>query len=257
MRPVRWSERTRRGRPGGWGAIDTIRISAWRNEERDTEFFVRDVQATGGGGSVVVVRGESLAAGPGNDLGTACQYSGVVAERLAETGIPFSMMSDLDLTAQRLEGKRLVILPYNPKLPPEAESLLVRFLQNGGKAITFFGMAPGLRTVAGIEGGRFIGQTHPGHFATIRPSQDATLALEGMPPVVTQASWNIIEAKAVPGRSRIAAEWVDQDGLPRELREIHRREDRELARRPAERRATRRKMGRLSPGQHHGGRGRR
>lgn len=198
-------------RPGGWGAIDTIRISAWRGEDRDTEFFVRDVQATGGG-SVVLVRGESLGAGPGDDLNTACQFSAVVAERLGETGIPFSTMSDLDLTAQRLEGKKLVILPYNPRLPQEAESLLVRFLQSGGKAITFYGMAPGLRAVAGIEGGRYVGQTVPGRFATIRPSQAAPL--DGMPPVVAQASWNIMEAKAVPGRSRVVAEWYDQDGKP-------------------------------------------
>jgi uncharacterized lipoprotein YddW (UPF0748 family) len=33
------------GKPGGWGQIKTIRISAWRGKETNTEFYLRDLRA--------------------------------------------------------------------------------------------------------------------------------------------------------------------------------------------------------------------
>jgi uncharacterized lipoprotein YddW (UPF0748 family) len=35
------------GTPAGWGQVRTIRVSAWRGQERETEFFLTDLRTTG------------------------------------------------------------------------------------------------------------------------------------------------------------------------------------------------------------------
>ncbi|MCX6905695.1 MAG: right-handed parallel beta-helix repeat-containing protein, partial [Verrucomicrobia bacterium] len=40
---------TSEGKPAGWGQIKTIRISAWRGKEADTEFLLGDIRKTGVG----------------------------------------------------------------------------------------------------------------------------------------------------------------------------------------------------------------
>jgi len=44
------------GTPGGWGKIDTIRISAWRGGNSDTEFFIRGLSLFGAGARIASCR---------------------------------------------------------------------------------------------------------------------------------------------------------------------------------------------------------
>jgi hypothetical protein len=51
------------GTPAGWRSIDAIRISAWRGGDKDTAFYISDIEAVKSPVTVVIVRGESAAAG--------------------------------------------------------------------------------------------------------------------------------------------------------------------------------------------------
>ncbi|MBI5687753.1 MAG: family 10 glycosylhydrolase [Verrucomicrobia bacterium] len=202
------------GTPAGWGNIETIRISAWRGRNEDTELFVSDLRMTGVLGvdaSVAVVRGESLARGRSGESKAADQFAEGVTQNLAALGIGCSMISDLDLTAERLAKAKLVILPHNPSMPDSAADALIKFLGRGGNLLVFYCLPAKLRSVVKIEGGPHTKASHPGQFSAIRFTDGA---LPGAPTLIGQRSWNINAAKAVPGASRVLAEWLDDKGQP-------------------------------------------
>jgi uncharacterized lipoprotein YddW (UPF0748 family) len=118
-------------------------------------------------------------------------------------------VSDLDLGPERLAGKKLVILPFNPAMPPAASEAIAKFVAGGGKLIAFYMLPGDLASVVGVQWKAHVPQKFPGYFASIRFAEGA---LPGAPPAVGQMSWNIMDMRPVEGRSRIVAEWFDKDG---------------------------------------------
>ncbi|UCG47539.1 MAG: hypothetical protein JSU94_18900, partial [Phycisphaerales bacterium] len=197
------------GRPGGWGQIDTIRISAWRGRDIDTEFYIAALGPFGQGARVVIVRGDSAAATAPGEVESVKRYADVMAQFLDRAGIAFITLSDLDVTAEMLKSAKLVILPHNPSMPAKVADEIGRFLEADGKLLACYTLPNRLQSVVGIRSGPHVGRKRPGYFASIRPS---TEPLEGGPAIAGQASWNIHRAAAVQGRSRVAAYWYDDKG---------------------------------------------
>ena len=206
---IRKSDTNIEGRPAGWGKVDTIRISAWRGRDVDTEFYVAALGLFGAGGKIVIVRGDSAASERPDELKAVKQYTNVMAELLDRAGLSQIILSDLDVTSERLKAIKLVILPHNPKVPDKAADGIAKFLAAGGKLIACYTLPSRLEPIVGIRVGPHIRQKYQGHFASIRPS---TVALGGMPAITQQASWNIHDASTVEGRSRIAAWWYSDNG---------------------------------------------
>jgi len=193
-------------KPGGWASIRTIRVSAWRGGNEDAEFFLSDLRLLAGDPRIVIVRGESAVK---SDAEGIRQYTGNVAQFLRDLGLPYSVVSDLDLTSERLKETKLVILPFNPSLPDTAADAITKFVAGGGKMIAFFTLPGNLASVAGVQWKGHVPQKFPGHFASIRFVEGQ---LPGAPASVGQMSWNIMDMRPVEGRSRLAAEWCDKDG---------------------------------------------
>ena len=105
------------GQPAGWSKIDTLRISAWRGQDRDTEFYVTDFALFGGDAKIVIVRGDSAAKRAPAEMGAVREYTSVMAGMLERANLPYLVLSDRDVTAGRLREARLVILPHNPAMP--------------------------------------------------------------------------------------------------------------------------------------------
>ncbi len=198
------------GKPAGWAGIDTLRISAWRALDKDTALRIRNLRVVKGGGAITVVRAESAAFAAKDEWPGARQFTGSLCGRLNELGLDYTLLSDLDLTAARLAGKRLVILPYSLNMPDDAVAALEKFLAGGGKIVAFYVLAGPLQQAAGLRLGSNV--SAEGRFSSIRPVAGASLP--GMPPVVKQASWNIEECQPIAGRSSVAAEWYDSGGKP-------------------------------------------
>ena len=95
-------------------------------------------------------------------------------------------------------------------MPEDGVAALEKFLAGGGKMLAFYILPDKLQTAAGLRLGRNV--SAEGRFSFIRPAAGA--ALPGMPPVVKQASWNIMECQAVEGRSKVVAEWYDSGDKP-------------------------------------------
>ncbi|MFI5377949.1 MAG: glycoside hydrolase family 10 protein [Tepidisphaerales bacterium] len=197
------------GTPGGWAAVRTIRISAWRGKDQDAEFAITDLSLVGGRADICLVRNESAARTSPGEVDSVCQFTRSMAANLSALGLDYSLVSDLDLTPQRLADTRLVILPHNPAMASAATTALGTYLGNKGKLMAFYTMPSELRAATGIEPGRHVSQKSPGTFASI---QLVDPPLAGAPPVVQQRSWNIVDAKAVAGRGRVIANWFDVGG---------------------------------------------
>ncbi|HPK00589.1 MAG TPA: hypothetical protein PKW60_13975, partial [Candidatus Hydrogenedentes bacterium] len=199
------------GRPQGWGSIDLVRIAAWRGKHQNTEFYVADLSLYGADAPIGIVRNESAAADKNSEYKIAAQCTGFVAEQLGALGIPFIIMSDLDLSNAFLRDKQLIILPYNPSMSDAAVQALARFLERGGKLMSFYRLDSRLAPLMGVKSGRYVGRDQNVTFGSIRA---AGTPLEGQPAEVTQHSWNIQDVLPVDGKSRAVAAWYDEAGLP-------------------------------------------
>lgn len=197
------------GHPAGWGKVDTIRISAWRGQDVDTEFYIAALGLFGSGGKIVIVHNDSAAGSASGELDSVTRYTDVMAQFLDRVGLSYIVVSDLDVTAERLKGTKLVILPYNPKMPDVAVTAIAGFLSGGGKLLACYHLPKDLESAVGIRNGGHVPQKYAGYFSSIRPSEKS---LEGMPPVTGQSSWNINEMSPIEGRSTVAAWWHAKDG---------------------------------------------
>jgi len=194
------------GRSAGWSKIDTIRISAWRGQDVDTEFYIAAMGVFGTAGRIVIVRGDSVASEAPNELDAVSQYTQVMSELFDRAGLSHTVLSDHDVTPERLRGIKLVVLPYNPNVPDNVTGEIAKYLQAGGKLIACYTLPGRIESIAGIRIGPHVRQKYPGDFASIHPSADA---LHGIPAATGQASWNIRDASAIEGRSRVAAWWYN------------------------------------------------
>ena len=194
------------GSPAGWSKIDTIRISAWRGQDVDTEFYIAAMGVFGTAGKIVIVRGDSVASEAPNELDAVKQYTQIMSDIFDRAGLSHTVLSDHDVTPERLRDIKLVVLPYNPNVPDNVTGEIAKFLQAGGKLIACYTLPERLESIAGIRIGPHIRQKDRGNFTSIRPS---AYALNGMPAATRQASWNIRDASAVEGRSRVAAWWYN------------------------------------------------
>ena len=197
------------GTPVGWGKIQAIRISAWRGSDTSTEFYIADLGLLGGDEPIALISGDSVVKQHPDEAEAVGTYTEAVGQVLKDLGVPYVVISDLDVTPERLKGKKLLILPHNPYMPENVSDRLISFLNGGGKLIVFYVMPEKLRPVAGIDGGRHIHPEKAGHFASMHFSDGV---LQGAPHIVMQSSWNISEATSVEGRSRVAAAWYDEQG---------------------------------------------
>ena len=198
------------GAPAGWGRIDTIRLSAWRGKNVDTAFHIADLRLYGQvAGGVVVVRGDQALKRSAGEAESVRRYTAVIAGMLDDAGLPNVVMSDNDLTAGRLAGVKLVVLPYNPVTDDKTVGVLTAYLKGGGKLLSCYHLPRPLASVVGIDPGRHIRQERTGQFASIRPVAGL---LAGAPRSTGQASWNIGAAAPVAGKSRVAAWWYGSGG---------------------------------------------
>lgn len=200
------------GKPAGWGKIRTIRISAWRAEDRDTEFYLRDFRLSGLLGRdalVALVRADSVAQTQPAEARNVAQFTETVVQMLQRVGVGCAVISDADLSADHLAAAKVVILPYNPRLPAPAAGVLNQYAQRGGSLLDFYTVPEALRHVLGVQSGRHVPASRPGHFAAIGLRADA---LPGAPTVVAQRSWNIQAVQPVAGISRVLADWLDDKG---------------------------------------------
>lgn len=199
------------GTPAGWNQISTIRLSAWRGRDANTEFFLRDLRRTGVLGldaAIAVVRADSAAQRFPQEARTISRSAEVVARLFENAGIGAAVLSDLDLSAAALGKARIAVLPYNPPMTESAEEALVAYVRNSGKVVAFYQLPERVRVALGIPATRHVAQKAPGQFSRIQ-FRDGALA--GAPAFVSQRSWNISAVEPKEGVT-VLADWQDDKG---------------------------------------------
>lgn len=200
------------GKPAGWGSIQSIRISAWRGKEANTEFYLSDIRRTGTIGAdaaVAILRGESAMKHLPEEARSVERCAEAMAENLDALDIGCAVLSDLEVSAESLKLAKAVILPYNPYMPERVTGELIHYLRHGGKLLTFYSAPEKLRPILEIKGGQHLKAAYPGNFAAIRFKGDM---LPGAPAVVGQSSWNINAYQPAAETTRVLAEWLDDKG---------------------------------------------
>ena len=203
---------TTEGHPAGWSQIRTIRISAWRGRDANTEFYLSDLRAIGvlgGDAAVAVLREDSAAAAGPDEVSSAKRYSESVAEELRALDLGCAILSDLDVTLERLKRAKVVVLPYNPHLPDGATLALIDYARSGGKLLAFYTVPRALYPVLQVEAGDPTRAPRAGSFSSIHFTDPL---LPGAPKSVGQRSWNINAFKPISGAGRVLAEWFDDQG---------------------------------------------
>jgi uncharacterized lipoprotein YddW (UPF0748 family) len=145
----------------------------------------------------------------GSGLGDAWTHRmgtrGVVA-CLDALKLPYKSVQDADLSAADLAGVSLVVLPYNPDLPPSAAELLRAFAARGGRFIAFYDYPKPLQDTLGLGAGKWTKERRDGEFLTMRPNGDV---LAGAPESILQPSRYVMVADV---RAKVAGWWHDRDG---------------------------------------------
>ncbi|HEY5913899.1 MAG TPA: family 10 glycosylhydrolase [Verrucomicrobiae bacterium] len=208
------ADMTVEGQPAGWGQIRTIRISAWRGQDINTEFYLSDLRRTGalgGDAAIAILRAESATGLLPAEARSVQQFTEGMARSLRELELECAVVSDLDITAARLKPAKVVILPHNPSLPEPAADELIRYVDAGGKLLVFYTVPVRLRPLLKVEGGDHIKGARAGSFSSLHFVDGA---LSGAPPVVGQQSWNISSYRPVSGVGHVFADWFDDQGKP-------------------------------------------
>lgn len=198
--------------PGGWDRIDLIRVSAWRSESVDTEFAITNVRRRGVLGqdtALVLVRPDSVIRGDAGSARGSLEYLETLRRHGEDLDLRTAAISDLEINDALLTSVRVLILPHNPSLPDSAALAIRRYLERGGKLLSFYGVPEGIRPATGIARGPFVQQQRPGEFAVIRFAADA---LPGAPATVHQQSWNLRADVPADPSGKVLAEWYDDQG---------------------------------------------
>lgn len=201
---IRKSDMQVDGKPGGWDEITALRLAAWKGDNADTSFRIRNLRKLGVLGEdthIVLVQGSD-----GKD-----PFAANVSKLLGDAGLRHAMIPETELNAGVLSKAKLAILPHNPKLPDVATDALAEYLKKDGRLLAFYSLPARLEEITGIARGKHQMPASKGQFASIHPLSDY---LPGAPAITAQASWNINAATAMQDRSRVIAEWHDADGKP-------------------------------------------
>jgi uncharacterized lipoprotein YddW (UPF0748 family) len=200
------------GTPGGWTRVDAIRISAWRaRSDTDTEFGIAQIGPIGSDAAIVVLRADSAAGGP--EAKAISQFAESVGRCLDDLGLDYALLADLDLTPERLQGRKLVILPHNPRIPAEALALLTGFVAAGGRLLSFYALPAPLLEAMGLRPGQWLRPPEGPYQGMVRVGE----GIPGQPEFVGQASWNIHPAHPADDSGRVLAVWRSGAGQETDL----------------------------------------
>lgn len=188
--------------PTGFHAIDRVRISGWRalGDPGRSKVEYRGIRPFG-----QVRESEIVFLMPENN---ASAYADKLLADLEKLGMNCGMVADRDLRPGMLAKARLLILPYNQKLPGAAEAQVEEFLGRGGKLFVGY-LLPGRtsqwlgvrrKSTVHAEGGAFKGMARVGK------------GLDLQPDFVPQGSWCATDFEVSSPETRIIASWRNGGG---------------------------------------------
>lgn len=192
------------GSPAGWHAIDGIRLSIWRDKPEDFVVQVRRLVACWSDVTLLVPRADGSV--EAREMG---QFASTFARILDELGVSHDLGDEEAVRMWALKHRRVLIIPYHPRLDDRTSEAIAEFVDAGGKLFACYVLPSNLRTRLGIRELRYW-RPQEGTLAEIRFAPGTVV---GLPAVMRQASWNINEPLLAEGAKPLA-HWYDRAGNP-------------------------------------------
>ena len=200
------------GQPEGWHRIDLFRIALQRGRDCTvTTAGVADFSiirsADGRSANVAVIQGQWASQRKGAESAAILAHAANMASELGQLGVASETIADDQLTAERLQGKALAVLAYNPSLPANAVTALEAFVARGGKLFVCYTLGDGISELLGV---RRVGWVRSGEGGRkpIAGLVRTGSGLEGQPKFAPQASMNTVVPE-LTGAGEVVAHWAD------------------------------------------------
>ncbi len=193
------------GTPGGWNAIDKIRLSPWKGQAINASLLVHGL--TTRTDRLFIVQATTSA--PNNtERAVAKRTTERISDWLQQSGIGHAVITDDEL-AKAAANASIIILPYNPQPSAASVKALDSFVKRGGKLLVFYSSSERLAALMQVK-------LEPAQstrdIARWRAMQFNAEAPPGVPESIHQQSWNIGPAKPATKKSRVIARWANAAG---------------------------------------------
>jgi uncharacterized lipoprotein YddW (UPF0748 family) len=193
------------GTPGGWSAVDRVRIAVWRGNGVDTTIDVTDLR--GLGHAIIIIRNARALQADDKEAWSVAHYGKLTADWLARIGIRAGTLDDTDIVNGLPDCCRIAILPYNPGFAAADAPAIQAFVKRGGAIILSYVLPDPLEPLLGIREKGWHAAASPGELHAIRMTADAA---DGFPATVRQESWNAMVPE--PVAATVLGVWQDAGG---------------------------------------------
>ena len=165
------SDFTQEGHPQGWDALDTIRISIWKEASAKAKLHLFSLSAR----SNELILIQAVDSAPNN---AERRYSKkmrlLLGAWLHHYRIEYGSLREDQISLPALSHTKLLILCYNPNPPPELMKYLTEFIAQGGKLMIFYSSSDVLADLMGLRLGDYIQSENTGRwtsFSFINPTK--------------------------------------------------------------------------------------
>jgi uncharacterized lipoprotein YddW (UPF0748 family) len=202
------------GKPAGLANVSHIRLSCGSADADRTVLKLRNfkVESFGTGADapkILIVRSDYSGNKVPSQRGSFVAFASRFANALSTLGIPFELVSDLELSADRFKGKSLVILPYNRFFPKEKEQFVRDFAARGGKLLMVFFKTQTIGDLIRIE--------TAGSYFPRKEGDDEIVGflrkgkgLPGQPEFASNRAWSATRI-SLDANCRVWATWTDAE----------------------------------------------
>ena len=193
--------------PRGWEHIDGIRISFWRGRNVDGRARIYRLVAVR---HAIAILGPAAAIyGRDPEYRVARETFQRFARLLDDLGLAYDEWDDASPNAQVWAEQKVILVPYHPRLSPEATKALALAIRQGTRVFLNYQAPAELLGLLGVGKARWVGQQFPGQFAEVRFDRQI---LPDLPETMRQSSWNIIEAEPATADAHVIGWWYTASG---------------------------------------------
>jgi len=187
--------------PRGWNHITAFRVGGWKSVDGTGEMGIAHIEAESS--DIAVVLGDKTK--PNSpEFGTVQSQTQTVTKILEDAGIPCGGLTDSDIEAGALQGRKVAIFPHNPDMSDKEMDEIEQFVQSGGRVIGFYTVHPRLMRLIGAEVTGWKKSDPPGLLSSLHFNNDR---YPGMPDEVKQSSWNTNVIQPSRADASVIAEW--------------------------------------------------
>lgn len=196
------------GTPAGWNNISGIRLSPWKAASIDAFCLLDNLDAKTASGVAVVIGTHAARVLP-KEARSVHDCAERVAVLLDAAGVLAQTIEDEDVERGALAGVKVAILPYNPRLSEAEGEALRRFVDGGGKLVTFYILPKPLPELLGVRTGKWMGQQRDGQFLDVGFGD---CGVAGMPERIRQDSFCLSVVEPAAKNARVIGRWLDGNG---------------------------------------------